>query len=66
MQKLLEIVVWVSFGVCVAVTTYNVLEKESLNNRITEIQTTQSVIQEQQNEMLNILDQCLTPAICSR
>lgn len=56
MQKLLEIVVWVLFGVCVAVTTYNVLEKESLSNRITEIQTTQSVIQEQQNEILNILD----------
>lgn len=56
MQKLLEIVVWVLFGVCVAVTTYNVLEKESLSNRITEIQITKSVIQEQQSEILNILD----------
>ena len=56
MQKLLEIVVWVLFGVCVATMTYNVLEKENLNNRITEIQTTQNVIQEQQREILNILD----------
>ncbi|MGS5466770.1 hypothetical protein ACVD1N_05980 [Vibrio parahaemolyticus] len=56
MQKLLEVVVWVLFGVCVATMTYNVLEKDNLNNRITEIQTTQNVIQEQQNEILNILD----------
>ncbi|EJE4165381.1 hypothetical protein M3895_000684 [Vibrio parahaemolyticus] len=66
MQKLLEIVVWVLFGVCVAVTTYNVLEKERLNTSIESIQTTQNIVLEQQRDILKLLDLCLTAAICSR
>ncbi|MDG2790884.1 hypothetical protein P7M42_07070 [Vibrio parahaemolyticus] len=56
MQKLLEIVVWVLFGVCVATMTYNVLEKERLNTSIESIQTTQNIVLEQQRDILKLLD----------
>ncbi|HCH6797458.1 TPA: hypothetical protein NK990_003905 [Vibrio parahaemolyticus] len=56
MQKLLNVVVWLLIGVCVATMTYNVLEKERLNTSIESIQTTQNTVLEQQRDILKLLD----------